>query len=257
LKQNFPPNWRSLGGWNGEDLVQEYAILRDSDAWVVSGTYPKDSVSSGEEGAQEVEDILKSIFAELGGTDGERQFSTQELLVAAERAVARFTFALDTPEMKEADGFPRDDDFSRLSFGTPFRQQLLRIDEMGKGQMPALSGMLIDTEEWFIPVLSRGEIACLLTVIRNSDGSFHGGRVGMRELARAWQAVAEAWPEEGGFSPSLVIYPDSRQFFYHVPEADTPNLTPLDIHAAGGAGANTRHSLAPAWVTLRALKNRE
>jgi hypothetical protein len=181
--------------------------------------------------------------------------TNDQILAAARTAVEKFKPSLDTPEAKQTQGFAADEDFKNLSFGTPFEQKLLRQDWLETRDTKKLAELLAVTSVWYVPVRSRGKVACLVAVRQHDDGSWSEDRLGMVELARAWDALAQAWPETKGYHPVLVVFPARQQFFFTVPEAAPENLSRLDQFRPDAASPGIYRTLTPAATTLAALRS--
>jgi hypothetical protein len=177
-----------------------------------------------------------------------------EVHAAAKAALEKFTRSLSTPELKRDHGFAADDDFSQLTFGEPVEQKLIPADLLANREVQDLSKLMKDTDVWYVPVVSQGKPACLVSVRRDGPGKWSGERLGMVDLARALRAVAAAWPADKGYRPVLVIVPSTKGFFFQIPQHPPANLTPLDIHAPAAANAETWKVLKPAETTIRALR---
>lgn len=180
--------------------------------------------------------------------------ATPEIHKAARAAMDKFVAALTEPEVRTTHGFPADDDFSRLSFGTPVEQKLLPKDRLEDKAKKTAAELVQPTGVWMVPVLSRDKLACLVTVRRDAAGKWSEEKLGMVELARALDAVCRAWPSEKGFRPVLVVVPSVQGFFFQIPQQSPENLTPLDIRAAAAASPETWKTLKPAAESIARLR---
>lgn len=178
----------------------------------------------------------------------------KDIHAAARAAMDKFEKSLTSKEVKETHGFAGDDDFSKIEFGTPVEQRLLRQDRLADADAAKLDDLLVPTSVWYVPVKSKGRLACLVSV-RHEDGKrWVEDKLGMVELAQALGAIAEAWPKDQGYTPVLVILPASQRFYFQIPEKTPANLTPLDIRAPKAGMAGTWRKLAPAESALAELK---
>ncbi|MFA6290448.1 MAG: hypothetical protein WC637_01630 [Victivallales bacterium] len=178
------------------------------------------------------------------------------LAQAGSKALKEFLPALDSPKMKKTHGFAPEDDLSAVTLGEPFETRYLLVEstkEYVKGAK--VENFLIESRNWFFPVLSRGSQACLLSVIQNQDGSFQKDKLGMAQLARVWAAVLEAWPVTKGYTPLLVVMPSRQRFYFTVPQAQPPNLTRICIEQAESASVKLYKNLTPADVAFEDLRD--
>lgn len=180
--------------------------------------------------------------------------ATPEIHKAARAAMDKFVAALTEPEVRTTHGFAADDDFSRLSFGTPVEQKLLPKDRLEDKAKKTAAELVQPTGVWMVPVLSRDKLACLVTVRRDAAGKWSEEKLGMVELARALDAVCRAWPPDKGFRPVLVVVPSVQGFFFQIPQQSPENLTPLDIRAAAAASPETWKTLKPAAESIARLR---
>lgn len=180
--------------------------------------------------------------------------ATPEIHKAARAAMDKFVAALNEPDVKTTHGFAADDDFSRLSFGSPVEQKLLPKDRLEDQAKKTAAELLQPTGVWLVPVLSRDKLACLVTVRRDAAGKWSEEKLGMVELARALDAVCRAWPADKGFRPVLVVVPSVQGFFFQIPQQSPENLTPLDIRAAAAGAPETWKALKPAAESIARLR---
>jgi hypothetical protein len=178
----------------------------------------------------------------------------KEIHAAAHAAMEKFQKSLTSKEVKETHGFAGDDDFSKIEFGTPVEQKLLRQDRLADADAAKLDDLLVPTSVWYVPVKSKGKLACLVSVRLEDGKRWVEDKLGMVELAQALGAIAEAWPKDQGYTPVLVILPASQRFYFQIPEKTPANLTPLDIRAPKAGMAETWRKLAPAESALAELK---
>jgi hypothetical protein len=178
----------------------------------------------------------------------------KDIQAAARAAMAKFEKSLTSKEVKETHGFPGDDDFSQIEFGRPVEQKLLRQDKIAEAGPIKLEELLMPTSVWYVPVKSKGKLACLVSVRLEDGKRWVEDKLGMVELARALGAVAEAWPRDKGYTPVLVILPAAQQFYFQIPEKTPENLTLLDIRAPKAGSAETWSKLSTAESALAELK---
>jgi hypothetical protein len=178
----------------------------------------------------------------------------KEIHAAARAAMDKFEKSLTSKEVKETHGFAGDDDFSQIEFGTPVKQKLLRQDRLAEADTAKLDELLVPTSVWYVPVKSKGKLACLVSVRQEDGKRWVEDKLGMIELAQALGAVAEAWPKDKGFTPVLVIMPAMQRFYFQIPEKSPANLTQLDIRAPKAGSPETWKELAPATSALAELK---
>jgi hypothetical protein len=178
----------------------------------------------------------------------------KEIHAAARAAMAKFEKSLTSKEVKETHGFAGDDDFSKIEFGTPVEQKMLRQDRLNEAKAVQLEEVLAPTSVWYVPVKSNGKLACLVSVRQEDGNRWVEDKLGMVELARTLGAVAEAWPKDKGYTPVLVIVPAMQRFYFQIPEKSPANLTLLDIRAPKAGLAGTWKDLAPAEAGLADLK---
>jgi hypothetical protein len=198
--------------------------------------------------------ILTACSVFFGGKGTARAGADEaDIPTAARQALEQFVRAYDTPAMRVDRGFDADDDFSDLTLGAPFAQFVLKQDALQDASTDALDTLLGRKGEWFVPVFTRGRPACLVSVV-DLDGRWEPGRLGMPELARAWQAVTQAWPAAEGYRPELVLYPPRQEFYFRVPQHETPNLTLLDIRAPEATSVGAKRRLTPAAEALERLR---
>ena len=174
---------------------------------------------------------------------------------AASAAIKKFLPALDSPEMKERHGFAPNDGFSKVTLGDPFQPRYLPEEAIEKYATGAkVTDLLIGGNSWYFPVFSDGKIACFLTLIQQSDGSWMEDKLGMAELARIWAAVCDAWPASKGYTPVFIIVPSRQRFLFTVPQAGFENLTPLPV-LPNMADPKRYAQLSDAAKTFAALRN--
>jgi hypothetical protein len=199
--------------------------------------------------------VLAAILAMFAETRAASPPPEKDIHAAARAAMGKFEKSLTSKEVKETHGFAGDDDFSQIEFGRPVEQKLLRQDRLKEeAHALRLEEILVPTSVWYVPVRSKGKLACLVSV-RHEDGKhWVEDKLGMVELARALDAVAEAWPKDKGFTPVLVIVPAMQRFYFQIPEKTPVNLTYLDIRAPKAGSAETWKELSPAESALAELK---
>lgn len=128
-------------------------------------------------------------------------------------------------------GFDSSTKLSDLKAGEPvkvykiFRTSLEKSDE--NIQISAIARRI---DVWEVPVLIKDTCVTTFEVEKGvfnhrwGAGVFNGRRKGQRY--DEWQKVMEAWPKAKGYNPVIVYYGAWKTFF-HVPEKDDANLTPL------------------------------
>lgn len=177
-----------------------------------------------------------------------------DLEAAAQKALRVFLPALDSPTMKETHGFAPADDFKELTLGQPFEPFFLNPTGIGKYAGGKVTDVLEASGSWYFPVRSRERLACLVSVAKMPDGKVAEERLGMPEVARAWAAVNEAWPAAKGFTPRFIIVPSEQRFYFTVPQAEPPNMTPINIESKDSELAKTYERLTPASTVFPALR---
>ena len=173
---------------------------------------------------------------------------------AGEAALKAFLPALDSPSMKATHGFATDDNLKAVTLGEPFQPQYLSEEAIAK----YTSGMKVSTlltpaANWFLPAISKGNVAALVSVLRREDGTFVEDSLGMPELARAWAAIRDTWSKDKGFAPVFVIVPSRQRFYFTVPEAMPANLTPINL-VDGAASRKIYKTLTNAEEAITALR---
>ncbi len=180
--------------------------------------------------------------------------SEKEIHAAARTAMDKFEKSLTSKEVKETHGFAGDEDFSQIEFGTPVEQKLLRQDRLKDADAAKLDDLLVPTSVWYVPVKSKGKLACLVSVRQEDGKRWVEDKLGMIELAQALDAIARAWPADKGYTPVLVIVPAMQRFYFQIPEKTPANLTYLDIRAPEAGSPETWKKLSPAETALAELK---
>lgn len=178
-----------------------------------------------------------------------------ELAAAAQAALKKFLPALDSGVMKKTHGFAPEDDFKDLRLGDPFELMILTSDAIGEYKSGAISSVLAPSGSWYFPVLTRGQVACLVSVARGAGGTLVEDKLGMPELAHTWAAITQAWPADKGYTPQFIIVPTRQRFYLTVPQVEPPNLTPVNIDAKDAALPQTYQQLKPATEALAFLRS--
>lgn len=176
-----------------------------------------------------------------------------DLAAAAQAALKKFLPALDSASMKETHGFAPGDDFKELTLGEPFEPFYLNPDGIKKYAGGKVTDALVPSASWYFPVRSRDRLACLVSVVKWTDGKLMEERLGMPEVARAWAAINEAWPASKGFTPLFIIVPSQQRFYFTIPQADPPNMTPISIELKESALSKTYEHLTPASTVFAGL----
>jgi hypothetical protein len=174
---------------------------------------------------------------------------------AAQSALKKFLPALDSGAMKKTHGFAAEDDFKELSLGEPFEPFYLNPDGIGKYAGGKVMDSLVPSATWSFPVFSRGHLACLVSVVKWTDGKLLEEKLGMPELARAWAAITEAWPAGKGYTPIFIVVPSHQRFFFTVPQVEPPNMTPVSIERKESALPKTYEKLVPAPESFALLRS--
>jgi hypothetical protein len=87
--------------------------------------------------------------------------------------------------------------------------------------------LLKPSDYWLVPVAIGGTNRAMIEVTAAGEGKWTGSALGMAPLARKWQNLQGWWPEAQKFTPRLIICPPVPGYFFSIPQAATPNLTPM------------------------------
>ena len=123
-------------------------------------------------------------------------------------------------------GFDSTTKLSDLKAGKPFMIYMIRRDSLEKlGENTPVSRIAQRMRAWGVPVYVNGTcVTSFQVIMRRKDkkwgaGVFHG-------CSDVWQKLFEAWPDSEGYNPVLV-YIGGFDMYFHIPEIDDYNLTPL------------------------------
>jgi hypothetical protein len=118
---------------------------------------------------------------------------------------------------------------------------ILQQDCAGYQAGQPVKPLLKPAEHWVFPVFVGDQIRCLVQVSRDGHNFVPGS--GSKILAVIWNNILEKWPPAKGYHPQLIFNPDMPDYFFTVPELETPNLTDTSAMIHGT-------SLSPADVIL-------
>jgi hypothetical protein len=117
--------------------------------------------------------------------------------------------------------------FQDIVAGKPIPQYRLDISAIDEAdEDPAVSGLLAEMGVWMVPLLVDGKAVCFFWVVEESGQWVYGG-IGSSPIAKEWQRVCEAWPQQSGYNPELVFVDRLSSYYFHVPERGDHNLTPI------------------------------
>jgi hypothetical protein len=127
-------------------------------------------------------------------------------------------------------GFDKSTQLSYLKAGRPFKVYKILKDTLEKlGEDAPVSRIAKPIDMWEVPILLNGKCVTTFGVWKTSKnpnwhpGIFHG-------CYKEWQKVREAWPESEGYHPVIILASAWKRYF-HIPEKDGSNLTPLFRHS--------------------------
>jgi hypothetical protein len=82
---------------------------------------------------------------------------------------------------------------------------------------------------WMLPVIIKGKCIATLTIGKTEKNpEWHAMELvspGSKKMD-PWEHVRESWPESAGYHP-VIVYLTSGHKYFHIPEIDDNNLTPL------------------------------
>src|SRR5689334_12309191 len=98
---------------------------------------------------------------------------TEVLKSAAPAALRRMLPSLDSAWMKQRHGFDPGDDLKNVTVGQPFQPYILTEDAIktyrnGDAVLKALEPYA----KWYLPVISKGKVACWLSLYQNNAGNW-------------------------------------------------------------------------------------
>jgi hypothetical protein len=137
---------------------------------------------------------------------------------------------VDFDQKKFGLGFDSSTSLSDLKAGDPIPTFYIGGDSVRNlDENSAVSRFTKTPTAWTVPVLVKGKCFCTFEVGKSSSNpkwrvtDFKGGHKGRSDDL---QKVLEAWPRSAGYHPEL-IYLTMRHKFFHVPEQNDGNLTPI------------------------------
>lgn len=132
---------------------------------------------------------------------------------------------------KERLGFDNSTKLTDLKVGKPFKiyklivDSIKNLDDKKFDEKISVSKMVDPLEIWEVPVFLNGRCVWLFQVWKTKKNpKWHPGI--SERCYPGWQKVIEAWPDSAGYHP-LMIYLRSTPKYFHIPEKDDYNLTPL------------------------------
>lgn len=158
---------------------------------------------------------------------------------------------------KKLMGFDSSTKLSDLRAGKPWKVYIISNDSLKKKDETApISEISTFFNTWEVPVLNKGKCVTTFEVDKSSRtqqwgaGTFYGCHY------MVWEKVREAWPEPAGYHPVKIIAYGGE--FFHVPEEDDYNLTPLWRHHLRDPLEKVADSsykiLMPSKIALKYLK---
>lgn len=126
-------------------------------------------------------------------------------------------------------GFSSSTKLSDLKAGVPFKVYKISRDSLEKlGENVSVSEIANPLPIWEVPVFQDGKCVTTFEVWKTpKKPQWHAGI--FNGCTPEWQKVIDAWPDSQGYHP-IIIYMGSVPKYYHVPEKDDSNLTPLYRH---------------------------
>lgn len=122
-------------------------------------------------------------------------------------------------------GFDSTTKLSDLKAGKPFMIYMIRGDSLEKlGENTPVSRIAQRMRAWGVPVYVNGTCVTSFEVIMPRKYKKWGAGV-FDGCSDVWQKLFEAWPDSEGYNPVLVYIGFDR--YFHIPEIDDYNLTPL------------------------------
>ncbi len=128
-------------------------------------------------------------------------------------------------------GFDSSTRLTDLRAGKPFKLYKLIIDSIRSlddkqfNEKIPVSKMVTPCRTWLVPVFFHYTCVRLFGISKtNRKPQWHFSF--SDECYPGWQKVIEAWPDSSGYHPTI-IQQGSNPKFFHIPEKDDYNLTPL------------------------------
>ena len=158
-------------------------------------------------------------------------------------------------------GFDSSTKLADLKAGEPCQVYYIDQDSLIKmDETVPFSAIARRLDIWEVPVLINGKCVTTFEVQKTPQnlqwraGTFHGRYKGHRY--DEWQNVMDAWPKSAGYNP-VIVYSSSGKKFFHVPEINDTNLTPLRRRSPDllvKAADSSFKILMPSKTTLKYLK---
>lgn len=149
-----------------------------------------------------------------------------EVVEAAENGLQPFLQWIPA-ESVESYGFRPGDCLENARLGKPFRLHTITPTAL-RSYIPGapVDSILSQTEIWYFPIILNGQAKAVL-VVDKMGGHWKAVALGYAGLAGELASIREQWPESEGYNPMLVVVFQAKQFFFTLPEHDSPNLTPI------------------------------
>ena len=157
---------------------------------------------------------------------------------------------------KKQFGFDSSTRWSDLKAGIPVKvyqitgDSLLKMDENAP-----VSAIVKSIDMWEVPLLHNGKCITTFSIYKRPK-DHKWGIFQFRGPRPVWQKVRDAWQDSDGYHPIIIVNRGHR--YYHVPEQNDSNLTPIERHTYSKLDqlADTNYKvLMPSRITLKIFKD--
>lgn len=173
---------------------------------------------------------LLGAAAIVGTTNAQDKSPPPEIQQIIGETMSGQNLLVEFDQKKIGLGFDSSISLTDLKAGEPMPTYYISGDSVKNlDENSAVSKLTKVPTAWTVPVLVNGKCFCTFEIGKPSSNSkwtvtdFKGGHKGRLDDL---QKVQEAWPKSAGYHPVLV-YLTMRHRFFHVPEQNDSNLTPI------------------------------
>jgi hypothetical protein len=140
-----------------------------------------------------------------------------------------------------------------VKLGEPMELHNLSTQDIMTERSGSIGMLIKKTDRWYFPVMVEDKWDAVF-VVKYENYEWKAARYGLTGLVEELIALQKTWPEKGGYNCKVIYQPDTRDFYFHVPEIDSDNFTKID-YGNTAAEVESKGKKSKKYTKLNSWKN--